>query len=193
MHIKRTLAYIIDAVFITCLLLLLLYFIPISNKQKETQTKIDEIGEEYALQNMSKMDYFMELSKLEKKLDKEKAIEIVIDSLLIVIYFIIIPFIIKGYTLGRKIMGIKIVDNNMENVSLMSLFIRCFLMDGLLASLLIILGIYLVPNSFYLSYVSILAILQFLTLIISFFMIKYSSNSLGLEDKLSHSKVILVD
>lgn len=192
MHIKRTIAYIIDLVFITSFLLILFYFLPVSNESKKIGMEIDSIGEKYALKEIDKMTYFMELSSLEKDLSKLEAIENIINAVVIVIYYILIPYIMSGATFGKKIMNLKIVSDNDSKVSLMSLFIRTFIVDGLLACLLIPIGIYVIPKDFYLSFISILAILQVLTLIISFFMIKYKRNSLGLQDVCSHSKVIKI-
>lgn len=193
MHTKRMIAYIIDIILITSLLMLLFYFLPSDLKANKVQTEIDEIGENYASGDMDKMTYFMELSSLEKELDEKQALEIVINSVLIVIYYILVPYIWNGLTPGKRIMNIKMISNDNKKINLMSLFIRTFIIDGLLASLLIILGIYVIPKSFYLSFVSILAILQLLALIVSYFMVKYRRDSLGLGDILSRSRVINLD
>lgn len=193
MHTKRMIAYIIDIILITSLLMLLFYFLPSDLKANKVQTEIDVIGEEYASGDMDKMTYFMELSSLEKELDEKQALEIVINSVLIVIYYILVPYIWNGLTPGKRIMNIKMISNDNKKINLMSLFIRTFIIDGLLASLLIILGIYVIPKSFYLSFVSILAILQLLALIVSYFMVKYRRDSLGLGDILSRSRVINLD
>ena len=63
-------------------------------------------------------------------------------------------------------------------------------MDGLLSTLLLLFGIYVVNAKFYLSYVSILILLQLLALIVNYFMIKYRKDALGLSDILSRSTVI---
>lgn len=193
MQTKRAIAYIIDLLLITSILMILFYILPSDLKAQKIQTKIDQIGEEYASGEMDKMTYFMTLSSLEKDLDQKQAFEIVIDSVLIVIYFIIVPYIWNGFTVGKRIMNLKIVSNENKKVRLMSLFIRAFIMDGLLASLLIIFGIYVIDESFYLSFVSILAILQLLSLIVSYFMIKYRRDLKGLDDILSHSKVVKIN
>ena len=193
MQTKRMIAYMIDLLLITSILMILFSILPSDLKTQKVQTKIDQIGEEYASGEMDKMTYFMTLSSLEKDLDQNQALEIVIDSVLIVIYFIIVPYIWNGFTVGKRIMNLKIVSNENKKVHLMSLFMRAFIIDGLLASLLIIFGIYVIDESFYLSFVSILAILQLLSLIVSYFMIKYRRDLKGLDDILSHSKVVKIN
>lgn len=193
MHTKRLFAYIIDLIFITSFLMVLFYFLPVSAESKKIQTEMDHIGEKYATLEMSKMDYFMELSSLEKKLDKEEAFKIVIDSVVIVIYYILVPFFMGGSTFGKKIMNLKMVGKENKKINLMALTIRALMVNGLGASILIILGIFVIPANFYLSFQTILIILQLLTLTVSYFMIKYKGNSLGLEDVCSHSKVIKIN
>lgn len=189
MHIKRTIAYLIDLLFITSFMMIITYVLPQDLKSQKIKTEIDQIGEAYASSEMDQMTYFMTLSSLEKKLDQKEAILVVIDSILIVIYYIIIPYFF-GTTLGRQLMKLKLTNIEGNKISLMSLFLRVFIMNGLFASILIVFGILVIPENFYLSFVSILAILQVLTLIVSFFMIKYRRDSLGLEDIFSHSRVI---
>ena len=156
MHTKRMIAYIIDLIFITAILIVLFNFFPNDLKANKIQTQIDQIGEEYAIGKMDKMSYFMTLSSLEKELDKNQALEIVINSILIVIYYIMIPYMWNGKTLGKHIMKIKIVSKKDTRINLMSLFIRTFIVNGLFSTILIIMGIYMIPKSFYLSFVSIL-------------------------------------
>lgn len=192
MHTRRLIAYMIDLFFITSFLMVLFYFLPVSNESKKIQTKIDAIGEEYALGEIGKISYFMELSSYEKQLANVEAIQNIINSIVIVIYYIFVPSVMNGSTFGKRIMKLRIVGKDDKKANLMSLFIRTLLIDGLAACLLITIGIYFVPQSFYLSFVTILAILQLLTLIISFFMIKYSSNLKGLQDICSHSEVVKI-
>ena len=189
MESKRLIAYIIDTIIITALVFVTLNFIPVNNDTKKIQTQIDEIGEKYANEEIDKVTYFMELSTLKQKLDNKKALEIVIDSLFIVMYYILIPFITNGKTPGRALMKIKIKGKE-KRVNLMSLFARCFIMNGLLVSILIIFSIYFIPENFYLTFTSILLILQLLALIVTYFMIKYRHDCLGLDDILSKSTII---
>ena len=59
-----------------------------------------------------------------------------------------------------------------------------------LVTLLIIFSIYFIPENFYLTFTSILLILQLLALIVTYFMIKYRHDCLGLDDILSKSTII---
>jgi hypothetical protein len=158
---------------------------------KEIQNKMDTLASEYSYKNISDIDYFIEMSSLEKEYSKIDALTITINSILIVIYYIFIPYICKFQTLGMKIMKLKIIGKN-DKCNLMNLFIRTFIVDGLLSCLILIFAVYLIGSKFYLSFVSILTILQLLTLIINYFMIKYSNNCLGLSDILSNSKVVKI-
>lgn len=48
--------------------------------------------------------------------------------LTIIFYFIIIPYTTKGYTIGKKVVKIKIVKENGDNINLINIIIRSFLL-----------------------------------------------------------------
>lgn len=187
---RRLIAYIIDIVFIVSLLTIMYYFIPVTNKTKNIQTEIDNLSQNLVLEETNKLDFFMEYSSLTKELDVSNIKSIIIDYLVMIIYFIVIPVFTNGLTFGKKIMNIKIVGKKEEQIGILPLSIRSFILNGLGYILLVLLAIFFVPGDYYLSFVTIFAILQVLTLITSSFMIIYRKDNLGLEDILSKSKVL---
>lgn len=189
MHNRRLVAYVLDLVILTLFLSICFLFFPKEKKMKEIQAQVDTLSAQYTEGQISVPYYFMEMSRLEKQRSERQTFKIIINGIGIVIYYTIVPLFLHGATFGMKLMHLKIVSNENKNI-LLVLFFRTLLLDGLLSTILLLLGIYMISGKFYLSFISVLVILQLLTLLASYFMVKCRSDKAGLCDFLSHSKVV---
>lgn len=189
MHNRRLVAYILDLLLITVFLSICFLFVPKTKEAKKIQAEIDTLSEQYMGGKMSATRYFMEMSHVEKEKSEKEVVKIGVNGAGIVIYYFLLPLFLHGSTLGMKVMHIGIVSKKGKNIVL-PLFLRTLLLDGLLSTILLLLGIYTVSGKFYLSFISVLVILQLLTLIVNYFMIKCRRDKAGLCDFLSNSKVV---
>lgn len=188
MHNKRLVAYLFDLILITVITSIVFIFIPVK-KTNKIEANMDTLVEQYANKKISGVSYFMQMSMLEKEKSEGEIVKISVNVVLLILYYIVVPFFNQASTFGMQILHLKIEGKD-KKISLLSLFIRALLMDGLLSTLLLFFGIYVVNSKFYLSYVSILILLQLLALIVNYFMIKYRKDALGLSDILSRSTII---
>lgn len=78
----------------------------------------------------------------------------------------------EGKTFGKAIMKIRVVDEEGNDASIHSLFIRNTILNGLLYLIVSLLCIYLIPGSIYLFVISILGLIQ-LILVLSVFLWYY--------------------
>lgn len=188
MHNKRLVSYIFDLLFVTFFLSMCFFFFPKEKEMKEIQAEIDNLSEQYTSEKISATHYFMEMSRVEKRKSEKEIVKIGVNGVVIIIYYFVLPFFFHGATLGMKWMHIRVVSNKGNSI-FFPLMTRTLLLDGLLSTFLLFLAIYIINGKFYLSFVSVLVILQVLTLIINYFMIKYRRDKAGLCDCLSNSKV----
>lgn len=190
MHNRRLVAYLFDLILITVIASIIFIFIPVK-KNNKIGARMDTLVEQYANKEISGISYFMQMSALEKEKSDGEIVKISVNVVLLILYYIVVPLFNQASTLGMKVLHLKIECRG-KKLSPLALFIRALVMDGLLSTFLLLFGIYVVKAKFYLSYVSILILLQLLALIVNYFMIKYSKNALGLSDILSRSKVIQI-
>ncbi len=188
MHNKRLVSYILDLVVVTFFLSVCFFFFPKEKEMKEIQAEIDNLSEQYTSGKSSAAHYFMEMSRVEKRKSEKEIVKIGMNGLVIILYYFVLPFFFQGATLGMKWMRIHLVSNKGKSL-FFPLMMRTLILDGLLSTFLLFFSIYVIPSEFYLSFVSVLVILQVLTLIIDYFMIKYRSDKTGLCDCLSNSNV----
>ncbi len=188
---KRFLAYLIDSIFITIILTLIYQitfinpyydeYIEYSKKHLENQnindileyTNSDEFDENlYALANYGKV-YF------------------IVDSVVIIGYFVFFQKFNNGQTLGKKLMKIKIANIDNKELSIKLMFIRSVFIYEILANLLRFIYIFTSPSV--VSYSlgdSIVLNLFSIIFWICLFMVLFTKDHRGLHEKISKTKVI---
>ena len=187
--IKRGLAYIIDFLFITSIFMIIDYFL-IKIDDTFIMENINNITEGFLENKISFKTFLEEYSIYLNELDKKNIIYNSINVCLMILYFVIIPVITKGKTLGKHILKIKIEKINNKKLNIFDTFIRSIINVGILYSIISIIILYLVKPDIYLIILIILGIIQFLLVITSVFMILYSHDKSGLQDILSRSIVV---
>lgn len=187
--IKRLSAYIIDLMFLGAIIMMIYYFIPETKTVTNLQVDIAVLNENYLNKQIGIGEYINDYSTLMYNLDKERIILILINFIAIFTYFVVVPFFTKGKTFGKYIMGIRIKSNN-KKLSLVSLFIRNAIINGLGYLILSFLAILIIPKNLYFYTITILGIIQFILVIASTFMIIYRKDKRGIQDILSRTIVV---
>lgn len=187
--IKRLSAYIIDLMFLGAIIMMIYYFIPETKTVTNLQVDIAVLNENYLNKQISIGEYINDYSILMYNLDKERIILILINFIATFTYFVVVPFFTKGKTFGKYIMGIRIKSNN-KKLSLVSLFIRNAIINGLGYLILSFLAILIIPKNLYFYTITILGIIQFILVIASTFMIIYRKDKRGLQDILSRTIIV---
>lgn len=190
--VKRMLAYFID---IMIILFTIGIVVNVKEKDKtvmQLRSDIQIVNELYANGEIKFHDYFDRWTVINQQIDQECVIYFIFNILLILIYFVLLPKVWNGQTVGKKILKLKVVSNNNENVTIVQYLIRNMLINGLAQMILILLSLYLLPSSMYFIFSSILTFIQLILVIISVFMILYRKDKRGLHDIFSGTKVCVV-
>lgn len=190
-YIRRFSAYLIDIMLVGALILLINYFIPENNNITVLNKEFNNINELILKKEISFSSYIMHFAEIMHDLDKEKIMTYIINAILIISYFVIIPYFKDGKTLGNYIVGIRIVREDREYLSLNNLLIRNFVINGLCYLLASLVCVYILPGFSYFIVVSFFSLIQIILVIISAFMVIYRRDKRGLQDILSKTKVII--
>ncbi len=189
---KRIVAYIID-------LLIILFAIAIIVNVKEKDQKVMQLRNDLNIVNelqangeLKFSEYFDRWTVINAQIDQECVIYSIFNILLMLVYFVLLPYVWNGQTVGKKIMRIKVVSNNEKKVTIVAYLIRNMVMNGLTQMILTLLFLYLLPSSMYFIFSSILTFIQLILVMISIFMILYKRDKRGLHDILSGTKVVVV-
>ena len=143
---KRALAYTIDINILGLILLLVNVIVP--KDEKDINVKLNSLNETYLNKEISFNDYLEEYSIISYEIDKNNIIYTIVNVIFVMIYFIIMPFIFNGQTIGKKIMKIKLVKE--DKLTITSLVIRNLIINGLGYMLLSLILIHILkPYSYF--------------------------------------------
>lgn len=110
----------------------------------------------------------------------------IIQIIIMCLYFILIPYINKGSTIGKMIFKIKVYKPNLK---ITDLIIRSFIINGIGYLLIMTILMVLKNKLLYFTIENILGIMQIIVVIISSFMVLYKKDNLGLHDILTKTVV----
>ncbi len=191
--IRRIIAYIIDMI-VFCLIVLLLSFVIKDNANvANLNLEMNSINELALNHEISFSGYITRYADIIHDLDREKVFINILNCVFIMIYFVFIPYFFEGRTLGKKIMGLKIVRNDGELLMLNDLIIRNLIINGLGFLLISLSLLYISSGMIYFLVTFLLGILQVILVIASVFMIIYRKDHRGIHDILSETKVVKVE
>ena len=186
--LKRFLAYIIDILVLLVLFILLYKILPENTYIKEKNHELNVIEEKVLNNEIDYDEYWNEFIQINYEIDKEKALYSGLNVLLVCLYFIIIPVLTDGKTLGLYLMRLRIKAD--KKLTVQNLFMRNILTNGILYMVIcLIIVSFLKPKAYFYS-ISILGFIQILLVIISTFMIIYKQTGMGLQDIISKTKII---
>lgn len=184
---KRASAYLIDLIIIIIILSLvsLIYHPDVSS----LNANMDNITVEYANKDITFTEYITELSSIYKQMDITNIFLNLINVLIIIIYFIIYPYLNDGKTIGKKLMHIEVRNQSNQPLSLVSLFVRNLVINGLLYLLAVIICSLIVPENLYFGTITALGIIQIGLLLTSIIMVLYRKDKKGLHDLIAKTWV----
>lgn len=190
---KRFGAYLIDMVIASILLMLIFNMFPDNPRLVTLNQDLNNAYENVLKDEITFNEYLAEFTLINHAVDKERVIHNVINVIIIIAYFTIIPYFFMGQTVGKKIMGLRIVRNDGELLSINDLVIRSFVVYGLSYMLISLMLVYLLTANVYFIVVTILGFIQVVILLLTSLMIGIKKNKLGLQDILSKTKVININ
>lgn len=187
---KRIVAYMIDTVLIT-LVILFLTFILKNNNMQVLEEESQLLNQSFLSKEVGFSTYLNHYSSIMYDMDRNQMLIHFLSILIMTFYFVFLPYKWNGMTLGKKWMGIRI--NKEEGVDQVHYFLRAFLINGLGYFILSFLFVLFLPAFSYFLTISILGILQIILVITSLFMLLYSKRGKSLEDTLTGTEVIPID
>ena len=186
---KRFVAYILDAIIVSLVFSFLTMFIKESNNLINLNNQLNSISENFINKTITMKEYFNQFSSVEYLISKEMFLQNLFSLILMIGYFVILPYYYNGQTIGKKIMKIKIVKEN-DKLTVNDLALRSLLANGIAIVFIELAVIFLIKDTSYFTTISILSFIQFLLVITSIFMILYRKDKKALHDIICKTLVI---
>ena len=174
--LKRIIAFVIDIVIISLIFkaVSVLPIDPYKEKYNETYKKYTEvIGDNKEVSDENKD----EIIELNYEVYKYRTYSTVISASIFVLYFGVLQYALKGQTIGKKIMKLKVVSNSDKD-------------DNIWLSLLNTGAVYIFKgvNFYYVTYV--ISMLSSLIYMMNLIMIMFRKDNRGLHDFVAGTKVV---
>lgn len=189
MRIKRAKAFIIDFIIMILAFNIINTVIPETNYVKELKAEQNQILEDYQARNITFDAYITTYSDVVYELAKEQMLQNIIYLIFVLLYFIVLPFLWKGRTIGSYLNKIQVERFDKGYLFIHQLFIRNLFVVGLGYLIASNLCVFILPSKYYFITISIIGILQFVIAFFSVNMIMFTKEKRGIQDILSNTEM----
>lgn len=194
--LKRVMAYIIDILIVSILVSLIVGqsfinpYIDEYSKYYEEYTDLAEKVQEGEIDTTTD-EYKDTVIELTYNVNKYKVISSSISLVATFLYFSILQWALKGQTLGKKIMKIKVVANKEDKaLNVGNYMLRSIILNNIVFSLILIIGVYIFKANGYYNMSMVVSYLQLLVTTVIMLMVVLRKDFRGLHDFVAGTKVI---
>ena len=92
-----------------------------------------------------------QLIDLQYKYQQESKTATAISLLITFVYFTIFQYLNKGQTIGKKILKIKVVNKEEKEPNFLTMFLRTFIVQGILTTTISLLAIFILTKELYME------------------------------------------
>ncbi len=187
---QRFVAFMIDLFLVSALTTLVTTFIPTNgtiDKLYDQQTKIIE---NYTSQKITMEEYVNQLVDISYDIAKQTGIATLVGIAISLLYYVLYVYKNDGQTIGKKMMKVKIKKKNDDQLTMNDLLFRTMILQGTLVSIIGFCTILFLDKDTYLATNSLLNLVQYSILLVSFFLIAFTKEKQGLHDKLVGTIVV---
>lgn len=187
--LKRFLAYLIDIILVGTIMGIISAIFTTKNATVLSNQFL-ELNEQVINTKLDFGIYYSRVADITLSLDRENFMINIINCVIIILYFVVLPLYKNGQTLGKKIFKIKIVREDKEDLTANELIIRNIVVNGLLNTFLAFCLVFLLSGFEYFTITSILGFIQFVLVVVSVCMIIFRKDKKGLHDIITKTKVV---
>jgi len=188
---KRFASFIIDIFILSCIMSVISFVFPKNKNIEKLNEEIVSISEDYAEEKIDEKEYLNKTAPLSYRIDKENFLYNAIEVVITILYFVVFQFVKNGQTIGKKILGIKIVKDYGE-LQINDIIFRSFIINDLLYSMISLLFLFTLKDINYLYSIGILGSIQSIIMIVSALMVITRKDNRALHDIITKTKVIEV-
>ena len=190
--LKRIVAFVIDIVIIS-LVFKVVNLLPIDPYKDDYNNAYSKYSEALKESNDGSTDVKDELISLNYEVYKYKTYSSLISASIFVLYFGVFQYILKGQTVGKKIMKLKVVSTNNKDVTILRYILRIIVLNNIWLALLNIGAVYIFDGIkfYYVTYV--ISFASSLIYMMNLIMIMFRKDNRGLHDFVTFTKVIELD
>lgn len=187
---QRLIAYILDMVIVSLFISLISQpFVDVKtmNKFEKEET---QIFEKYSKGDIDMKTYLYQSMDINYQIARNNGVISLISMVTIALYFVVYQFYNNGQTIGKKIMNIQIVKDDRTSLSIDDLIYRSFIINSLIFDMLTFSLMIFATRDVYFYGSMLFESIQYIILLITFFMVVLRKDGRGLHDLVAKTIVI---
>ncbi len=188
---QRFVAFMIDLILVSAFTSLVTAIIPTNSSIDKLYNQQVKIVENYTSRKITMQEYVNQLVDINYDIAKQTGIITLVSIAISLLYYVLYVYKNDGQSIGKKIMRIKIKkkDKNKE-LTMNDLLFRTMILQGTLVSIIGFCTILFLDKDTYLATNSLLNLIQYSILIISFFLVAFTKEKQGLHDMVAKTEVV---
>ena len=186
----RLVAYIIDVTLVSIGCSGILFLFPKNENYSKYLKEYQEVQTNFIDNKIEADEYIHKVADITYDIDYSNVLSMIVEVVLLILYFIVFQFYNKGQTFGKKLMKLRVVNNNGNELTLNQVTCRALIIDSILTNLFMIAALLFSGRNYY-YYASLsLQILSGIIIFVTLMMIFFRKDGRGLHDVVTGTKVI---
>lgn len=188
---QRFVAFMIDLILVSVFTSLVTAIIPTNSSIDKLYNQQVKIVENYTARKITMQEYVNQLVDINYDIAKQTGIITLVSIAISLLYYVLYVYKNDGQSIGKKIMRIKIKKKDKDKeLTMNDLLFRTMILQGTLVSIIGFCTILFLDKDTYLATNSLLNLVQYSILIISFFLVAFTKEKQGLHDMVAKTEVV---
>lgn len=187
---KRIGAYIIDIILVFVVMSFISPIIPSFGDTDKLAKETVEISEQYLEEKITEEEFMKKANDINYEISKATYLTDIVNICLYLGYFVVLPLFMKGQTLGKKLMKLKIKKVDDSNLTANALLIRTLILYGVLTAIINLILLLLTSKGVYLQISGYVSTIFSIVIIVTVFMMIIRKDGRGIPDLLAKTVVV---
>ena len=184
-------AYMIDLILVSFITSLVTAIIPTNSSIDKLYDQQIKIVKNYTARKITMQEYVNQLVDINYDIAKQTGIITLVSIAISLLYYVLYVYKNDGQSIGKKMMKIRIQKKDKDKeLTMNDLLFRTMILQGTLVSIIGFCTILFLDKDTYLATNSLLNLIQYSILIISFFLIAFTKERQGLHDMVAKTEVV---
>ena len=187
----RVIAYIIDIFIVSFIISMIGLIIPANQNYQAYLEEYNTVQTEFMEEKITANEYMNRAVEIIYDMDYSNVLIMILEVVLIILYFIVFQFYNKGQTFGKQLMKIRVISVDGGLVTMDQYILRGLIIHSIAANILIIGMVLFINRNFYYYCSFFVQGVQLLLILISVMMMIYSKTGKGLHDRFARTQVVM--
>ncbi len=190
--LERLLSFIIDMFIVSTISLVLTFWMPLTSNYHEASKKMNDINNQRMEGKITEVEWVKERDEQNYIMKREYLTQTAVGVVVLIAYYVTYTYYNNGQTLGKKIVKIKVVNEEGKTPSQLHLLLRAGIINSVFLSILSPILIMFLSKDNYISYFGYLSSFMSIIMLSSLLMIAIRNDKRGVHDLVSSTDVVKI-